>query len=345
MADLSVRSAGRLYFDRMHDTWRCASETAGHSVARYGLAGQAIEVRFAGTGLVDLVNGAFVHRGADVRGEPVAMVAVFDSVSTGIVIPPLPWDVGPVGDVHRLQDPQVGIVVHPETPAIGLYDRAAGEGIFWVHSADRLPGWQRAAPLRAHLHWALRSRGAALVHAAAVGDASGVALLIGAGGSGKSTSALACLLDGMTFLGDDYVALTSDPDLAWSVYGSAKVDRPSLDALGDSRLAPLVPADAGKWVLDVRSLMAGQPDGAPIRAIVLPSLAGGTMGIERATPGQALAALGPSTVYQSPDRDGSLLTALAGLVRRVPSFVMRVGGAPQRVPDMVRTVLREAGGG
>jgi hypothetical protein len=344
MAELSAPSAGRLYFDRMQDAWRRASEAAGNSVARYGVAGRAIEVQFAGTGLVDLVNRALVHRDVDTMAEPAAAVAVFDSASTGVDIPPFPWDVGPVGEVHRLEDSQVGIVFHPETPAIGLRDTSGGAGIFWAHSADRLPGWQRAAPLRAHLHWALRSWGAALVHAAAVGDTSGVVLLIGAGGSGKSTSALACLLDGMTFLGDDYVALTFDPDLAWSVYASAKIDRAALHSLGDTRLVPLTPADAGKWVFDVRPLMAGQTARAPIRAIVLPSLAGGVAGLQRATPGQALAALGPSTVYQSPDRDGSLLPALAGLVRRVPSFVARIGGAPDRVPDLVRAALREAGG-
>ena len=49
-----------------------------------------------------------------------------------------------------------------------------------------------------------------VVHAASVGTKDGAVLIVGKGGSGKSTSALACLNAGMYYLGDDYTLISND---------------------------------------------------------------------------------------------------------------------------------------
>ena len=79
-------------------------------------------------------------------------------------------------------------------------------GAFWARDAEALPRWETAAPLRTLLRWALRS-GLHLVHAAAVVGARGAALLAGASGAGKSTTALAAAQAGLGYVGDDYCAV------------------------------------------------------------------------------------------------------------------------------------------
>ena len=49
--------------------------------------------------------------------------------------------------------------------------------------------------------------GLVLLHAAAVGDADGVVLLVGNGGSGKSTTSVVCSQAGLGFLADDFCLL------------------------------------------------------------------------------------------------------------------------------------------
>jgi hypothetical protein len=346
MIDPAPRGAGRLFAARAVAAWHEAAQRAGEQRVRYTLAGEPGEVRYAGTGLQHAFGDILQEIPATDNRPARSVLRVFDTASTGVDLPPFPPTTGADAQLPAFDDSEVGITLYPETPACALYDRVSDEGVFWASSADRLPGWQIAAPLRVHFHWVMRSRGGAMIHAAAVGDDTGVVLLPGKGGTGKSTSSLACLLDGMTFLGDDYVALTFQPDMAWRVYSTAKANEQSLRLLRDDRLQPAWHADEGKWVFDLRPLLRGQvTTGVPIRAVVLPSLGDGPPHIERAPAGRALAALAASTVYQSPGRDGTLLATMASLLRQVPAFVAHIGGSPYDAPALVRQVLRETAHG
>ena len=88
-----------------------------------------------------------------------------------------------------------------------------------------MASWDWAAPLRAILHWWLGSHGVLQVHGGAVGTAEGGALVVGRGGSGKSTTALSSLAAGLRYAGDDFVAITTRPE-PWvhSLYCSGKLD-------------------------------------------------------------------------------------------------------------------------
>ena len=65
-----------------------------------------------------------------------------------------------------------------------------------------------------------------MVHAASVGSSTGGALLIGKGGSGKSTAALACLSSSLMYAGDDYCLVTAEPSpAAYCLYNTAKLKK------------------------------------------------------------------------------------------------------------------------
>ena len=123
-------------------------------------------------------------------------------------------------------------------PTIRVADHLARRYLLGVEGVANLPWWEGGAPFRRQLHWAL-APDALPVHAAAVGDARGAALLVGRGGSGKSSTAVACLAAGLGFLGDDYCILRFEPEpVVHSLYCSAKVtneELPHLGALAEQR--------------------------------------------------------------------------------------------------------------
>ena len=72
---------------------------------------------------------------------------------------------------------------------------APGSPIVMLEDASRLPPWERACPLRALLTWWAAPERLLMAHGAAVGSGEGALLLAGPGGSGKSTTALACFVE------------------------------------------------------------------------------------------------------------------------------------------------------
>lgn len=218
--------------------------------------------------------------------------------------------------------------------AVSVFSRARGHGVLWVLSPDRVPWWERAAPLRTMLHWSLSVPARRLlVHGAAVAGAAQGALLIGAGGCGKSTTAVACVEQGMRAAGDDYVLLDVGSRVAHPLYGTAKLDARSVALLPGAALA-LLPAagrDAEKRVVD---LAARWPDrmARPVSAdvLVMPRIvAGGRTRLLPASGADALRALAPTTLLQLPGDNRRLLAPLADLARRLPAYVLELGGSPR----------------
>src|SRR4029077_10365864 len=139
-------------------------------------------------------------------------------------------------------------------PALGqlsAYEQATSRAWFWCSNAHELPFWEPAAPFRQVFHWWLPDRGALLLHAAAVGRTEGGVLLVGAGGSGKSTCALSCLTSDLLFAGDDYVAVELRPEpRVLSIFSSGKLER------GHSALLPHLPSPsfAGDGAMEEKSV-------------------------------------------------------------------------------------------
>jgi hypothetical protein len=125
-------------------------------------------------------------------------------------------------------------VMHaPTTGQIFAYDRASRQGYFWVEDASQLSIYERAALVQTLFHWALGEFGWQIVHAAAVGNASGGVLLIGSTGAGKSTTALICLAQkGLRFLSDDKCLVRLQPEpQAFALFSSAKIKGDMLERL------------------------------------------------------------------------------------------------------------------
>jgi predicted O-methyltransferase YrrM len=312
---------------------QAAERTGGFRDHDVVLAGRRVRLRFAGAALEPALLPAFAHAldGAGAGATPDLEVVLWDSASSGLPEPDVPWALGDVrarGDVRGYDDGPISVFSEPASGAVTAFDREHGRIAYWVVDARVVPWYERGAPLRSALHQWAAEGGQHFVHAAAVGADAGGVLLAGASGSGKSTLALACAEAGLGYAGDDYVILDDGtPPRAHCLYSTAKLDTEAL-----ARLPSLEPAviefrrgDEHKAVLDVHAHRPDRIRGAiAVRAIVLP-VVGAEPGVRRATAAQALRALAPTTLLQLPGAAQARMTAMAGLVRTLPAFRLGLG--------------------
>jgi hypothetical protein len=182
------------------------------------------------------------------------------------------------------------------------------------------------------------------VHGGGVGTPDGGVLLVGKGGSGKSTCSLVSLMSELRYAGDDYTMVSLEPR-PWlhSLFSSGKVHPANL-----WRVPHLEPAVSNadhlateKAVVFVDQDFPDRPiDGFPLRAIVLPTITGGphtrVLPTSRAA---ALAALAPSTVFQLHTAGSEALQYMAQLVRRVPAYVLELGTDVSEIPGVILALL------
>jgi len=357
---------------RLDAAFAAAENQHGAVVERwFHLGGATVRMRFAGTALVGQVTRAFSHlaaplRPASDRAENIDLdVAIWDSHTTGIGLPSLSWlagredslgpgrgfDQGPyrgtfnTGEILGVNHHGIRGALSTGDGLLQVFDGQRRQGTMWIDRADRYPSYESAAPLRRILHWWAQSDGAQLTHAAAVGTREfGAVLVVGASGSGKSTTALACLGSPLKFLGDDYVLLRrAHGPMVYSLYGTGKVephhlprlDHLKVDVVNSERLAE------EKAVLQLADRHASQLiDSLPVRCIVVPRIVpdGKTclLPLSRAA---AFRAVAPSTVFQSPGAGTADFRFLADFVRDLPCHQLQLGADIDSVPRVLSALL------
>jgi hypothetical protein len=331
-----------------------AARAAGVTERRLELAGRAVSIRFAGSAAADALAAAFSHLDAAPGDEAALTLRVWDSATAAVGRPSLAPRRQPRGEREHTgagpsyfyEDASFRALHQPAIDALSVLNADADSGWFWVPDAGGLPYWEYTAPFRHLLNWWLGSRGHRYVHGAAVGMASGGVLLVGPGGSGKSTTALSVLAEGrLRFAGDDYVAVGRDGEpFIHSLYSSAKVHRADVQRL--PHLAPALEREEptqAKVVVDVAKLF---PDrciaGFPLRAVVVPRIT--DRRAARVVPGThaaALRALAPSTIFQLHPPEPDALARMADLIRTVPTFSLELGTAAQTIPPALVDLLDE----
>jgi hypothetical protein len=352
---LQAQEPAEAYFENLHSGFLAAGEATCLEERRLAVGPARVLLRFAGQELVPLLLPALAHLLTAESTPPTLTICVWDSASTGVAVPAFPWhprDIRQRGEVAGYNDERFRTIYHGGVtdPTLGfntlsMFDARTRTAIFWVKSAQKLPWTESAEPLRPVLHWGLTDDACQLLHAGAVCNEDGGVLLAGAGGSGKSTSSLACVEAGFKFVSDNYVLLTNgEAPVAHSLFCTAKVRpsglrfHPRLRAMSPG----LDPEGDEKFVFD---LNLGLPERlarqAPIKALLLPRLSdSGRVAIRPASPTQGLLALAPSTIYQLPGSHGALLEPMSDLVKRVPTYSLDLGGPPDEVPGAIAELLR-----
>ena len=359
----STRAAGRMHLQPASDerdspalpgtarelqaAYRRAAAAGDPARMEVEVAGGRVTVHAAEQAILDRLGPALAHLEALDGSESELRSHVWDSVSAARATPPLPAadPAAPRGAIVYSADDGFQIAYQPGLGQMSAYDAGSGSGWFWCRDRDALPFWEPAAPFRQVMHWWFAERDVMLLHGAAVGTAEGGVLLVGRGGSGKSTCALAALDSDLLYAGDDYVAVgLGGSPCVYSVYGSGKL------VPDHSRRLPHLPAPsfAGDGAADEKSIFfvnTAFPErmcaSFPLRAVVAPRVAPGEPVFERVGAAVALRALAPSTLLQLYPARPEALARMAELLRTVPAYTLATGEHIAAIPGAIARLLEE----
>ncbi len=320
-----------------------AADRLGTVERAYAIAGRDIRIHAAGPTVLGMVDPALAHLATEATEPRDLLVQLWDSASSGVAVPDPPGD---DGSDQRLDDP-VRSAYHAVPRILSVYHRIERRAVVWVPDASRVPSNELASPLRTLLHWWSRDRGLQFVHGGAVGLNGRAVLLAGPSGAGKSTAAMACLLDGLDYLGDDYVLVDGGPHPAvHSLFSAGKVQPEHVAAF--PQLRPLVengaelPLEKALWFLN-RHFPERMTASARAVGVLVPEVTGASATtIVPLRSAAALAALAPSTIVQLSGADQGSLSAIAAFLGRVPSYRLRSGTDLPGIAGAVRRLLQDA---
>jgi hypothetical protein len=226
-------------------------------------------------------------------------------------------------------------------------DRHKHQIIAGITNVDHLYIDERARPFQRMMAIWLADIGVQRVHAALVAKRGRGVLFVGRSGSGKSTSSIACLLDGFSYLGDDCVGLSAMPEGSFAghgIYASGLIDPghmarfPELAAF----CAPANHPEEDKQVVSFADLAPGRLERrVTIGAVVLPRVVDAAeTAFYRAPAAEALLALAPSSILYVPGAGPRLIDTLGGLVERVPAYRLELGRDIRQISGRVDELLQ-----
>lgn len=283
---------------------------------------------------------------ATLHKDRTAEIRIWSSRATGVGRPEMPAairqriiarraDLAPGADYQMDFDPTGRMLT--------LMDPRSGNVDVCLTDINSLPQWERAAPLRSALGWILRRNDRYLIHAAAVSNTTGAALLLGAGGAGKSTTSLRCRQEGMGFIGDDICIIAPEsPPRVFNLYGSAKTvwsDRGRFPDL-DQYLVTDPTLSEYKAVYSINRI----PDHRIVNSSALCVLIfiDRTLPVGRSEPvdpARVVATVASSTASFLPGSGRPMLAALSEIARLLPVIRLSVGQDPVRVAQLINSAI------
>jgi hypothetical protein len=334
---------------------------AGVEERLFRIAGRTVAMRFAGDRWVDTFTRALGHL-LEPTGSPDLTLHVWDGgarprnhLLRAYLFTLTNWwfeYTGPRGQLLDIHSNEMAAMYDPLSGLLSLVDYEGGSGFLWKRDLSEMPYFEICAPARVLLHAWFRSQSIQMVHGAAIGTENGGVLLAGPGGSGKSTSALACLDSGLRYLSDDYCMVSRDRSgfRVHSLYGAAKlVDESDFRRL--PRLAESVwnvqRAPGEKLAFFINEQRPEKLIGEfPLSAILVPTITGSHQtALEPCPPAHALEALAPSTMAQMPSSGAPDLAFMAEMVRRVPCYRLHAGTDVSRIPIALAELLTPSSAG
>jgi len=335
-----------------------AAEARGEQTRCFRIAGRTVAMVFAGERRVAEFSKALSHLRAPISPADLTLY-VWDGESAArnhllraYLFTLTNWwfdFTGPRGQLLDIHGGDVTAFYDPLSGLLSVLDYSRGSGFLWKRDVSEMPYFEACAPARVLLHAWLKRQGLQMVHGAAVGTEDGGVLLVGPGGSGKSTSALACLDSELQYLSDDYCIVQRDGTgfRLHGLYGTTKL----ADENNFRRFPRL---SGGVWNRDrapeeKAALFINErwPDKLihdfPLAAIVAPIVSGTReTAMEPCSRAQALKALAPSTMAQMPSSGPEDLAFMSNMVRSLACYRLRAGTELGEIPRAIGELLAPA---
>lgn len=343
-----------LFFDILEKGFQEACERMGPCHVDLEIGDLCVRLQFAGTSMRDLFMPALAHARKKDTGvqDPDLRIQVWDSASTGVAGPPPAWshdDYRERGLIRGFNTDRFRTCFQIGPDTLSMLDLDCNVGIQWVRDAGALPYYEKGAPLRHLFNWWMSEHGYMLVHAAAVATSERAALLVGRGGSGKSTSAISCLGTDLQYISDDYCLVgPADAPAVHSLYSTAKLTHDSLNqfpALAARIEGATLVADDKLLFFLHPMLEESMTTGTPLDTIFVPRIDPSTSSsvIEPISKAHALLALAPSSIFQLSGAGGQEFGILSALVERTKCRRVRLGSDVSSFPAIAYEYLTGVG--
>ena len=341
----------RHFFEECKDLYEQATEKTGIEERRYRIADTVVSITFAGDSLLPLLVPALSHLQVKNEVEADAKIFVWDSESSGVNMadPPCkPSHYTDRGDIWGFDSKRIKTAFHWSEFSVNVMDLDRKEAVYWVRSPEHLPYWTSSSPFRTIFHWWMEENGCQLMHAAAVGTEDGALLITGKGGTGKSTTAVSSLANGMKYLADDYLIVQKGPNpKVYSLYCTAKINRNERGRFPDLSKYAAEPIEENqeKDVLFLYPEFEEQLcHELPLRSILTPHFdqASDKSSFSDISFWRIHRAMSFTTMSQLPGAGTHTHDYFKELCNLVPCFSLNLGKIPENVPLALRNHLKSS---
>ena len=316
----------------------------------YQFGGQRVRIRIVGREMAMHITRPFSHLRADVSDTrtPQLTIDLWDESETDVHCQVRPLN-GGRQTTFAVLAPDGRFLAQQRPNVLNYYDHGGQNIISSVAWSGEVSVYERWKPLgRALLEW-YNDQDVQIVHAGVVARDNEGVLFVGTSGSGKSTSVLACLCGGFSFLGEDYVGLQKLEDgslVGHSLYNSVFLENNHVTRF--PRLAPYIMTGLPHEEKSAIVLSQIYPEKlsrtVPIRALILPRVVDTNKTMIRPASKSEALSLGRASLLELPNKGLGRygFERLAQLVERVPCYWLELGRDLGSIPQCVEEILGKA---
>ncbi len=333
---------------------RCPGEVREET---YEFAGRPVRLRAVGARLGERTHRAFAHLARRIEGVAGQGLSIdlWDETETGVPCPPEATATGAgrewvACDGTLTASPDGRYVSFHYQDSVTVLDRHAQHIIGCRRSGSHLARGECSKPFVLLLSVWYHDRGVQILHAGLIAAGGAGILLPGESGTGKSTTCVASVSQGLEYLGDDFVGLERGPDGSFrghSIFNTACIARKNLERFPE--IQPRAVEDSfpeeEKPILFLSEIHPGLlRSTVPIRAVVLLRIRSERTEIRPARASEALRQFAASTLHTVVPRPGrEALERIAALVERVPAYWLFLGPDLGDIRPSLERIVTSAG--
>ncbi len=330
----------------------------------YLIGGKVIRINFANQIVCSVLSPAIEHLRTTKPPEKIDLdIRIYDSKSYPSLTAEIPKEIRALGlrqETEANSRPifyfgsnnySLAYQTRDGVSEVNFFDKQNMEAVFWIRDINETlvaTSEVITAPFRTIFAWFFSLHDKVILHSAGVGSPEGGILLIGPGGSGKTSSALSSLHSGLKFAGDDsiLVSLGVEPH-AYSLYSSARLftsDLRYFDFFNPAIERIDAEAKEKSRLLLAESFSEMLIPSFPIKAIIAPIICEHQEQplLEVISPAESLRILAPSSLLHIPGQNQATFHSMVSVVNAIPSFRLYLGNRGEIGPKVYELLSKQA---
>ncbi|MDF1655473.1 MAG: hypothetical protein P1U34_10205 [Coxiellaceae bacterium] len=350
MIHTDAQNTAEGYFKYAHQKFLSAELASGRSIIKYyKISGHAICLRFINIDLVQTLTKALSHLETSNNKKIDLTICIADNSAVKEALNVSNLNVGhetvTSGTIKAYSDEKIHSIYNHHQGTYSFIDYDNNIAIFWTQSPAALPWWVCGSPLQRIFHCWMLKQNLQLTHAGAVASKQGAVLLLGKGGSGKSTTVLSCLEAGLFYISEDYCLIsTEQTPYAYSLYSSAKIEQNTLNMfphlmphIFNTNRTPDEKALFFQQEICPNKIISGSPIKAILTLRVTPAA---KTQLKPCASFQILTDLAISTIFQLANSNSDTLKRYTQLLKKVPCYRLQLGGDKNDAAKLIKELLR-----